>query len=83
MADKFEIIFVINGQEYPFDVNPNQAIKAGMVKALKDAGIKSPEGWEIRTEAGEKLNTSDSFKDQGIIKPTKLFLSKGAGRGGR
>jgi len=83
MTEKITIIFVINGQEFPVDVNLNQAIQAAVVKALQNAGIHSPQGWEVRTENGIQLDLTKSFMDQGITSPTKLFLSKGAGRGGK
>ncbi|KKM64064.1 hypothetical protein LCGC14_1505160 [marine sediment metagenome] len=80
---KFEIIFVIQGKEFPVDVNINQSVKAGIHKALKLSGQPgSLEGWELRTESGEKINTNSSWKDSNISGPNKLFLSKGAGRGG-
>ena len=80
---KFEIIFVIQGKEFPIEVNINQSIKAGVHKALKQAGQPgSLEGWELRTESGKLIDMNSSYKDQDIMSPTKLFLSKGAGRGG-
>ena len=80
---KFEIIFVIQGKEFPVDVNINQSIKAGVHKALKLAGQPgSLEGWELRTESGEKIDMNSSWKDNNITGSTKLYLSKGAGRGG-
>jgi len=80
---KFEIIFVIQGKEFPIEVNINQNIKAGVHKALKQAGQPgSLEGWELRTESGELIDMNSSYKDKNITGPTKLFLSKGAGRGG-
>jgi len=80
---KFEIIFVIQGKGFPVDVNINQSIKAGVHKALKLAGQPgSLEGWELRTESGEKIDMNSSWKDNNITGSTKLYLSKGAGRGG-
>jgi len=80
---KFEIIFVIQGKEFPVDVNINQSIKAGVHKALKLAGQPgSLEGWELRTESGEKIDMNSSWRDNNITGSTKLYLSKGAGRGG-
>ncbi len=79
----FEIVFVIQGKEFLVVVNINQSIKAGVHKALKQANQSgSLEGWELRTESGKKLDLNSSYKDQEITSQTKLFLSKGAGRGG-
>ena len=80
---KFEIIFVIQGKEFSVDVNINQSIKAGVHQALKQAGQQgSLEGWELRTEGGKKIDMNSSWEDNNITESGKLFLSKGAGRGG-
>ncbi len=80
---KIEITFVIQGKEFIIEVNINQSVKAGVHKALQQAGQSgSHQGWELRTESGETINMDSSWKDQNITSSTKLFLSKGAGRGG-
>ncbi|MBI1663938.1 MAG: DUF2604 domain-containing protein [Nitrosopumilus sp.] len=80
---KFIVTFVIQGKEFPVEVNPNQPVKAGVVKALQDSGNQgNPNEWQVRTEGGAQLDMNKSFADQGITSPTKLFLSKGPGRGG-
>lgn len=80
---KIDITFVIQGKEFTIEVNINQSIKAGVHKALEQAGQSgSHKEWELRTESGELINMDSSWKDQNITSPTKLFLSKGAGRGG-
>lgn len=80
---KFTVTFVIQGKEFQVEVNPNQPIKAGVVKALQDSGNQgNPDEFQIRTEDGKQLDQNKSFEEQGITGPTKLFLSKGPGRGG-
>lgn len=80
---KFDVIFVIQGKEFSININVNQKIKATVHKALQQAGVAgSTEGWELRTESGDIIDINASYKDQNITEPTKLFLSKGAGRGG-
>lgn len=80
---KIEINFVIQGKEFIIEVNINESIKAGVHKALEQAGQPGThKGWELRTERGEIINMDSSWKDQNITSSTKLFLSKGAGRGG-
>ncbi len=80
---KIVITFVIQGKEFPIEVNINQNIKGAVHKALNQAGQQgSIEGWELRTEGGKVINMNSSFKDQNIGDSIKLFLSKGAGRGG-
>ncbi len=80
---KIEMIFVIQGKEFPVEVNINQSIKAGVHKALKQVEQQgSLEGWELRTESGNKIDMNSSWVDNNITEPNKLFLSRGAGRGG-
>ena len=80
---KIERTFVIQGKEFIIEVNINQNIKAGVHKALEKAGLPgSHKGWELRTERGELIDMNSTWKDQNIISSTKVFLSKGAGRGG-
>ena len=79
----FKITFVIQGDSFDVDVNPNQPIKAGVVKALQKAGISgSPDEWKVRKDDGTILDINKSFAEQGITSPTKLLLNKGPGRGG-
>lgn len=79
----FKVTFVIQGESFDVDVNPNQPIKAGVVKALQKAGSSSnPDEWKVRTEGGKVLDMNKSFEEQGITGPTKLILTKGPGRGG-
>lgn len=80
---KFTVTFVIQGKEFPVEVNPNQPVKVGVVKALHDSGNQgNPDEWQVRTEDGKMLDQNKSFEEQEITGPTKLFLSKGPGRGG-
>jgi hypothetical protein len=79
----FTVIFVIQGKEFPIEVNPNQAIISAVAKVLAQSGNPgSTNEWKVRTEDGRILDTSKSFKDEHITGPTKLFLNKGTGRGG-
>ena len=81
--DKFIIFYVIQGNEYPIEVNPNQPLKTSVQKSLKSAGIQGNiNGWEVRTEGGTQLDVSQSILNLDLTANTKLFLSKGAGRGG-
>lgn len=79
----FIVTFVIQGKSFPVNVNPNPPLSAAVHKALVDSGNQgSPDGWQVRTENGQLLDMTKSFQSQGITSPTKLFLSKGPGRGG-
>jgi len=80
---KIVITFIVQGKEFSIEVNINQNIKGAVHQALKQAGQQgSLERWELRTEGGEVINMNSSFKEQNIVDSIKLFLSKGAGRGG-
>ncbi len=79
----FKVTFVIQGENFDVDVNPNQSLKAGVVKALQKSGNPgNPDEWKVRTEGGTVLDMNKSFEEQGITSPTKLLLNKGPGRGG-
>lgn len=79
----FTVTFVIQGKPFPVEVNPNQPIKAGIVKALQQSGnTGNPDEWKARTEDGKVLDINKSFEEQGITGPTKILLNKGPGRGG-
>ncbi len=42
----FTITFVIQGNDFPVDANPNQKIKAGVAKALGQSGSGgNPDEW--------------------------------------
>ncbi len=80
---KIVITFIVQGKEFSIEVNINQNIKGAVHQALKQTGQQgSLEGWELRAEGGEVINMNSSFKEQNILDSIKLFLSKGAGRGG-
>lgn len=80
---KIVITFVIQGKEFPIEVNINQNIKGAVHRALQQSGQQgSLEGWELRTEGGVVIDMNSSFRDNNIISPIKLYLSRGAGRGG-
>lgn len=64
-------------------VNANQAIRGAVQQALNESGNQgSTDGWQLRTEDGRLLDMQKSFQDEGITSTVRLFLSKGAGRGG-
>ncbi len=80
----FAITFVIQGKEFAIIVMPDEIIKNAVKKAQEKSGNKDkPDDLKVRTEEGKILDQNKSFSDQGITNPTKLFLDKGPGRGGR
>ena len=79
----FTAIFVIQGQEFPVEIDPKQQVIEGVVKALQQSGNSGDaKEWKVRTESGHELYTDKSFEEQEIKSSTKLFLNKGPGRGG-
>ncbi|MHA1887449.1 MAG: DUF2604 domain-containing protein [Promethearchaeota archaeon] len=81
--NKISIIFIINGKEYQVEANINSKVKQGVSKALRDAGISgSPMEWKAKKEDGTNVNLDQNWEEQGIKENTKIFLTKGAGRGG-
>ena len=80
---KFRVIFVIQGKEFPVEINPIQPVREGVVKTLQQLSISSdPNEWKIRTESGNEIYADKSFDEQEIKDSSKLFLNKGPGRGG-
>ena len=83
MGRNFIVTFVIQGKSFDVEIDPNQIIKDGIEKALQKAGISgNPDEWKAHTESGQQLDTNQNYEKQGITGPTKLFLTKGPGRGG-
>ena len=81
--ENFAVTFVIQGQEFPVEINPIQPVREGVVKALQQSGNSSnPNEWKIRTESGHEVYADKSFEEQEIKDSIKLFLNKGPGRGG-
>ena len=79
----FTVIFVIQGQEFPVEINPIQLVREGVVKALQQSSNSSdPNEWKIRTAKGYEIYADKSFEEQEIKESVKLFLNKGPGRGG-
>lgn len=79
----FTVNFVIQGQEFPVEINPSQPVRDGAEKALQQSGSSSnPSEWKVRTEDGHEIYADKSFEEQEIKNFTKLFLNKGPGRGG-
>ena len=75
--------FIIQGKEFRVNIDTSDLVKDDIRKALKESGDEGgADGWTARTESGEILDGSKTLSEQGITKPTKIFLNKGPGRGG-
>ena len=82
--EHFEITIVVNGQPVKVEVGLDKQIEEAVEYALKESGNSGqpPEGWELRDESGQPIDTGKQFGALGIKPGAKLFLSLKAGVGG-
>ena len=75
--------FVVQGSEVDVDVDLSRPTGEDIQAALEKSGIGGDPGeWKARTAEGRVLDNGKSLIEEGIDKPTKLYLNKGPGRGG-
>ena len=81
---KVRLIFIINGQDFPMDVNANAPLMAAVHQVLAESSNtgRPPEEWEIRDANGVLLEKGRTPKDLGLNDGTRLFLSLRVGAGG-
>ncbi|MDP2762256.1 MAG: DUF2604 domain-containing protein [Sideroxyarcus sp.] len=81
---KVQLIFIINGQDYPVEVNINAVLMAAVKRALAESNNtgREPDEWEVRDASGVLLETNRTPKDLGLHEGTRLFLSLRVGAGG-
>lgn len=81
---KVQLIFIINGQDYPIEVNINAVLMEAVKRALAESNNtgREPEEWEVRDASGVLLETNRTPKDLGLHEGTRLFLSLRIGAGG-
>lgn len=80
-----DLVFVVNGEDVDLDkLNVHEPLHAARNKALAESHNtgRSPDEWEIRTEAGVLLDPNSKIESLGLKPGTKLFLSLGVGAGG-
>lgn len=82
-SQREKITFVIQGEEVNVEVDPSRPTDEDILLALKESDIKGDPGeWKARTADGRILDGGKSLIDEGVDKPTRLYLSRGPGWGG-
>ena len=82
--NKIDLIFIINGANFPLDANLNAPLEAAVEQALSGSGNTSRPAseWQVRDANGVLLETQRKLKDFGFTDGTRLFLSLAVGAGG-
>jgi Protein of Unknown function (DUF2604) len=83
--NKIQLIFVINGANFPLEVNVNEPLGAAVARALGESGNsgRPPSEWQVRDSNGVLLETQRHIRDFGFASGTRLFLSLAVGAGGK
>jgi uncharacterized protein DUF2604 len=83
--NKIQLVFVINGANFPLEVNKNESLEAAVARALGESGNsgRPPSEWQVRDSNGVLLETHRHIKDFGFTNGTRLFLSLAVGAGGK
>lgn len=82
--NKIQLVFIINGTNFPLEVNGNEPLGAAVARALGESGNsgRPPSEWQVRDANGVLLETQRQIKDFGFTNGTRLFLSLAVGAGG-
>ena len=82
--NKIQLIFIINGANFPLEVNVNEILGSAVARALEESGNtgRPPSEWQVRDGNGVLLETQRHIKDFGFVSGTRLFLSLAVGAGG-
>ena len=81
---KIQLIFIINGANFPLEVDLNETLESAVARALAESGNtgRPPSEWQVRDANGVLLETQRKLKDFGFSNGTRLFLSLAVGAGG-
>jgi hypothetical protein len=84
MAEKIELIVVVNGQPTDVVANEEAPLLTVVAKALEQTGNtgQPPENWELRNASGVELDVNQKVEDYNFAPRTQLFLNLKAGVGG-
>jgi hypothetical protein len=84
VADKIELVVVVNGTPTPVEANPNATLHSIIGRALEQTGNSGqpPENWELRDGAGQILDLNAKIGSFHFDPGTRLFLNLRAGVGG-
>lgn len=81
---KLSLVFIINGQDFPIEVNARAPLISAVQRALGETGNtgRPPEEWEVRDAGGVLLEKHRTPGDLGLRDGARLFLSLRVGAGG-
>lgn len=82
--NKIDLIFIINGANFPLEANLNAPLGAAVEQALSGSGNTSRPAseWQVRDANGVLLEIQRKLNDFGFNDGTRLFLSLAVGAGG-
>lgn len=82
--NKIELVFIINGANFPLEANLNNTLGDAVARALSESGNTSRPAseWQVRDANGVLLETQRKLKDFNFPEHTRLFLSLAVGAGG-
>jgi Protein of Unknown function (DUF2604) len=82
--NKIQLVFIINGANFPLEVNVHETLSSAVARALAESGNtgRPPSEWQVRDASGVLLETQRQIKDFGFSNGTRLFLSLAVGAGG-
>jgi hypothetical protein len=82
--NEITLTIIVNGVPTAVGANVNAPLHTVIPEALKESGNvgQSPDGWELKNEAGTVLDGSKKIGEFGFTTDTKLFLSLKAGAAG-
>jgi len=81
---KVQLVFIINGADFPLETNINAPLKEAVSRALAESGNsgRPASEWQVRDSAGVLLEIDRKIRDFGFSNGTRLFLSLAVGAGG-
>lgn len=83
--DRIEVIFMVNGDPFPLDIEATEPMIHAVEKVLVESGNsgrKNPAEWELRDAAGTLLDMKRTARELHLTSGTRLFLSPAVGAGG-
>jgi hypothetical protein len=82
--NQVELIFIINGANFPLEANINDTLGNAVARALSESGNTSRPAseWQVRDADGVLLETQRILKDFNFKEHARLFLSLAVGAGG-
>jgi hypothetical protein len=83
-GQKFTLVFIINGQDFPIHVDPKLPLSVAVQRVLQESGNtgRPPEEWEVRDASGVLLETHRTPHELGLRDGARLFVSLRVGAGG-